>query len=90
MFKNQLVANDIYYVGVNDRNKYKFENSIPLPKGVSYNAYLIMDEKTALVDTVDVAFGDVFIGKIQSQLKGRKLDYLIINHMEPDHSGSIR
>jgi anaerobic nitric oxide reductase flavorubredoxin len=90
MFKNQLVANDIYYVGVNDRNKFKFENSIPLPKGVSYNAYLIMDEKTALVDTVDVAFGDVFIGKIQSQLKGRKLDYLIINHMEPDHSGSIR
>ena len=90
MFRNQLVAKDIYYVGVNDRNKAKFENSLPLPKGVSYNSYLIMDDKTALVDTVDVAFGDVFIEKIKSQLQGRTLDYLIVNHMEPDHSGSIR
>ena len=90
MFKNQFVANEIFYVGVNDRNKHKFENMIPLPKGVSYNAYLIMDQKTALVDTVDVAFGDVFMDKILSQLNGRTLDYLIINHMEPDHSGSIR
>lgn len=90
MFKNQQIAKDIYYVGVNDRQKHKFENMIPLPNGVSYNAYLIMDEKTALVDTVDISFGDVFIDKIQSQLQGRTLDYLIINHMEPDHSGSIR
>ena len=56
----------------------------------SYNAYLIADEKTALIDTVDISFGDIFIDKIQSQLQGRSLDYLIINHMEPDHSGSIR
>lgn len=90
MFKNQQIAKDIYYVGVNDRQKHKFENMIPLPNGVSYNAYLIMDKKTALVDTVDISYGDVFIDKIQSQLKGRTLDYLIINHMEPDHSGSIR
>jgi len=90
MFQNQKITTDIYYVGVNDRQKAKFENMIPLPHGVSYNAYLIMDEKTALIDTVDIAFGDLFVNKIQSQLEGRALDYLIINHMEPDHSGSIR
>lgn len=90
MFKNQQITKDIFYVGVNDRQKHKFENMIPLPFGVSYNAYLIMDTKTALIDTVDISFGDIFINKIQSQLNGRTLDYIIINHMEPDHSGSIR
>lgn len=90
MFQNQEIAKDIFYVGVNDRQKHKFENMLPLPLGVSYNAYLIIDEKTALVDTVDIAMGDIFIDKIQSQLQGRPLDYLIINHMEPDHSGSIK
>jgi anaerobic nitric oxide reductase flavorubredoxin len=90
MFKNQQIAKDIFYVGVNDRQKHKFENMLPLPYGVSYNAYLLTDEKTALIDTVDISFGDVFIEKIQSQLQGRPLDYLIINHMEPDHSGSIK
>lgn len=90
MFKNQQIAKDIFYVGVNDRQKHKFENMLPLPNGVSYNAYLMIDEKTALIDTVDISFGDIFIDKIQAQLQGRPLDYLIINHMEPDHSGSIR
>ena len=90
MFKNHQIGNNIFYVGVNDRQKHLFENMLPLPLGVSYNSYLIVDEKTVLVDTVDSCFGDVFIGKIKAQLAGRKLDYLIINHMEPDHSGSIR
>ena len=90
MFQNQEIAKDIFYVGVNDRQKHKFENMLPLPLGVSYNAYMIIDEKTALIDTVDIAMGDLFIDKIQSQLQGRTLDYLIINHMEPDHSGSIK
>jgi len=90
MFQNQQITKDIYYVGVNDRQKNKFENMIPLPFGVSYNSYLIMDKMTALIDTVDISMGDIFIDKIQSQLQGRTLDYLIINHMEPDHSGSIR
>ena len=90
MFQNQQITEDIFYVGVNDRQKHKFENMIPLPVGVSYNAYMIMDQKTALIDTVDISLGDIFIDKIQSQLQGRPLDYLIINHMEPDHSGSIR
>lgn len=89
MFKNIEIQNNIFYVGVNDRLKHKFENMLPLPYGVSYNSYLIIDEKTALIDTVDCCYGDLFISKIQSQLQGRKLDYLIINHMEPDHSGSI-
>jgi len=90
MFQNQEIAKDIFYVGVNDRQKHKFENMLPLPMGVSYNSYLIIDEKIALVDTVDIAMGDIFIDKIQSQLQGRPIDYLIINHMEPDHSGSIK
>lgn len=90
MFQNQEIAKDIFYVGVNDRQKHKFENMLPLPYGVSYNSYLIVDEKTALIDTVDISFGDIFIEKIQSQLKDKPLDYLIINHMEPDHSGSIK
>ena len=89
MYLNMEIAKDIYYVGVNDRIKHKFENMLPLPYGVSYNSYLIVDEKVALVDTVEISFGDVFIDKIQSQLRDRQIDYLIINHMEPDHSGSL-
>lgn len=89
MYLNTKIAEEIFYVGVNDRQKDKFENMMPLPYGVSYNSYLIVDEKVALIDTVEISFGDVFIDKIQSQLNGRAIDYLIINHMEPDHSGSI-
>ena len=84
------VADNIFYVGVNDRQKHLFENLWPLPHGVSYNSYLILDEKTALIDTVDVCYSDVFFRKIELLLNGRPLDYLIVNHMEPDHSGSIR
>ncbi|MGM9798069.1 MAG: FprA family A-type flavoprotein [Parabacteroides sp.] len=84
------IANQIYYVGVNDRQKTLFENMWPLPYGVSYNAYLIVDEKTVLVDTVDVCYSDLFLKKVAEALQGRTLDYLIVNHMEPDHAGSIR
>lgn len=84
------IANQIYYVGVNDRQKTLFENMWPLPYGVSYNAYLIVDEKTVLVDTVDVCYSDLFLKKVADALQGRTLDYLIVNHMEPDHAGSIR
>lgn len=89
MFKNLQVTDDIFYVGVNDRQKTKFENLIPLSRGVSYNSYIIMDEKTALIDSVDVSLGMLFVDKVLSQLNGRTLDYLIVNHMEPDHSGAI-
>ena len=81
---------NVHYVGVNDRSKALFENLWPLPYGVSYNSYLIADdEMVALVDTVDVAFFEVYLKKIKSVIGDRKINYLIINHMEPDHSGSI-
>lgn len=84
------VKGNIHYVGVNDRQKYLFENLWPLPNGVSYNSYLIDDEKTALIDTVDACYFEVFLHKIRQVIGDRPIDYLIINHMEPDHSGSIR
>ncbi|MDR2627702.1 MAG: FprA family A-type flavoprotein [Dysgonamonadaceae bacterium] len=83
------IKKDIFYVGVNDRTKQLFESLWPLPEGVSYNSYLISDEKTALFDTVDICYSDVFFEKLADALKGKPLDYLIINHMEPDHSGSL-
>lgn len=90
MYKLKEIADKIYYVGVNDRQKALFENLWPLPYGVTYNSYLIVDEKSVLVDTVDVCYSDVFLKKIADALDGRPLDYLIVNHMEPDHAGSIR
>ena len=83
------ITDFIYYVGVNDRHKSLFENMWPLPQGVSYNSYLIVDERTVLIDTVDIAYSDIFFRKLGEALNGRTLDYLVINHMEPDHSGSI-
>lgn len=79
----------IYYVGVNDRNKHRFEGLWALPYGVSYNSYLIVDEQVALVDTVDAAYFGEFLDNIRQAIGNRPIDYLIINHMEPDHSGSI-
>ncbi len=89
MCKPLEIVNDIYYVGVNDRTKHLFESLWPLPNGVSYNSYLIVDEKVALVDTVDICYSDVFFRKITTLLGDRPIDYLVVNHMEPDHSGSI-
>lgn len=79
----------VHYVGVNDRHKYMFENLWPLPYGVSYNSYLIDDEKVTLIDTVEVSFFTKFLNNIQKVIGNRPIDYLVINHMEPDHSGSI-
>ena len=83
------ISSDIFYVGVNDRETFLFENIWPLPKGVSYNSYLVKDKKNVLIDTVKVSKINIFIQKIRALLKGDPLDYLIINHMEPDHSGAI-
>jgi len=80
---------NVYYVGVNDRKTHLFENLWPIPHGVSYNSYIIKDEKTALFDTVEIGQSSVFIKKVLNVLDGRDLDYLIVNHMEPDHGGSI-
>lgn len=90
MLKPIQIKEDLYYIGVNDRTKALFENLWSLPKGVSYNSYLIIDEKTALFDTVDICYSDIFLQKLETALNGRSLDYLVINHMEPDHSGSLR
>ena len=84
------ITNGIHYVGVNDRCKYKFENLWPLPYGVSYNAYLITDKKNVLIDTVDAAYTDRLLDNIAEIIGDGKIDYLIINHMEPDHSASIQ
>ncbi|NDV95685.1 FprA family A-type flavoprotein [Dysgonomonas sp. 521] len=89
MLKPIPLKEDLYYIGVNDRTKHLFENLWPLPKGVSYNSYLIKDEKTALFDTVDICYSDIFFHKLEIALEGKSLDYVIINHMEPDHSGSL-
>ncbi|MGP1436582.1 MAG: FprA family A-type flavoprotein [Phocaeicola sp.] len=80
---------NVHYVGVNDRQKYLFENLWPLPNGVSYNSYLIADDKIALIETVDVRYFEVYIKKIKNVIGEKPIDYLIIDHMEPDHSGSI-
>lgn len=89
MCKPLEIEKDIFYVGVNDRTKHLFESLWPLPNGVSYNSYLIVDEKVALIDTVDICYSDVFFRKITSLLGDKPIDYLVVNHMEPDHSGSI-
>ena len=83
------ITRKIYYVGVNDRHKTLFEGLWPLPNGVSYNAYLIDDEKVCLVDTVEVGFFTPFLENIREIIGDRKIDYVIVNHMEPDHSGSL-
>lgn len=83
------IKNKVYYVGVNDRNKSLFEGLWPLPNGVSYNSYLIDDDKVVLVDTVEVDFFTQFIENIKEVIGERPIEYLVVNHMEPDHSGSI-
>lgn len=83
------IKNNVYYVGVNDRNKALFEGLWPLPNGVSYNSYLIDDNQIVLIDTVEVDFFTQYIENIREVIGDRKVDYLVINHMEPDHSGSI-
>ena len=83
------ITDKIYYVGVNDRNKSLFEGLWPLPNGVSYNSYLIVDEKTCLIDTVEADFFTQYLENIREVIGERPVDYLVVNHMEPDHSGSI-
>lgn len=85
----QQITNNVFYVGVNDRNKNLFEGLWPLPNGVSYNSYLIVDDKVCLVDTVEVDFFMAYIKNIQEVIGDRRIDYLVVNHMEPDHSGAI-
>ena len=83
------VTNDIKYIGVNDHQVDLFEGQYVVPNGMSYNSYLILDEKTAVMDTVDKNFTDEWLANLERALEGRKPDYLVVQHMEPDHSANI-
>ena len=89
MHCTHLIAPDTWYVGASDRRLAKFENLFPIPRGVSYNSYVILDEKTALLDTADASVAGQFLENVAHALNGRKLDYLIVDHMEPDHAATI-
>lgn len=83
------VTDDLYWVGGSDRRLALFENVYPIPRGVSYNSYVLLDEKTVLLDTVDASISGLFFENLEYVLNGRTLDYLIVNHMEPDHCAVI-
>ena len=89
MYTVRKVTEDLYWVGANEHRLHLFENIHPIPRGVSYNSYLLMDEKTVLFDTVDWAVCREFLNNIEHVLDGRDLDYVIINHLEPDHAASL-
>ncbi len=84
-----FISNDIRYIGVNDHNIDLFEGQYVVPNGMAYNSYVIIDEKIAVMDTVDQNFGGQWLKNLEAALEGRKPDYLIVQHMEPDHSANI-
>ena len=84
-----FITNDIKYIGVNDHEVDLFEGQYVVPNGISYNSYVILDEKIAVMDTVDQNFGEQWLTNLESVLEGRKPDYLVVHHMEPDHSANI-
>lgn len=83
------VTDDLYWVGANDNRLSLFENIHPIPEGVSYNSYLLLDQKVALFDTVDWAVGQQFLENLSALLNGRAIDYVIVNHFEPDHAATL-
>ena len=83
------VTDDLYWVGANDHRLALFENIHPIPFGISYNSYLLLDEKTVLFDTADWSVGRQFLENVEAVLDGRPLDYLVIDHMEPDHAAAV-
>jgi len=89
MYNTKKIADDLFWVGANDRRLSVFEGVYPVPTGVSYNSYLLMDEKTVLLDTADKSVTHQFMENVAHVLGGRSLDYLVINHMEPDHCAEI-
>lgn len=91
MHQKVKLSDNIYWIGVNDRRTHLFENQWPLPNGVAYNSYLICDKKNCLVDTVEISRMETYIEKIKEIIGAEgKIDYLIINHMEPDHTGAVK
>ena len=89
MYCVKKITEDMYWIGASDRRLELFENVYPIPKGVSYNSYVIMDEKTVLLDTVDHSVCEQFLENLEYVLNGRSLDYIVVNHMEPDHCASL-
>ena len=89
MYCVQPIREDLYYVGASDRRLALFENVYPIPRGVSYNAYVLLDEKTVLLDTADWSVGERFLENLEHVLAGRPLDYVVVNHMEPDHCATL-
>ena len=89
MYCVKEIGGGLYWVGGNDRKLHLFESQYPIPRGVSYNAYLQLDEKTVLLDTVDKSISGQFLENVEHVLAGRSLDYLIVNHMEPDHCATV-
>ena len=83
------ITNDIRYIGVNDHQVDLFEGQYVVPNGMAYNSYVILDEKVAVMDSVDANFGEEWLGNLERELAGRKPDYLLVQHMEPDHSANI-
>ena len=84
------ITNDIKYIGVNDKDIDLFESQYIVPNGVSYNSYLIKDEKNVVMDSVDLRKADEWLENLDKELNGEKPDYLVVSHVEPDHSGSIK
>lgn len=89
MYCTRSITDDLHWLGASDRRLALFENAYPIPRGVSYNAYLLLDEKTVLLDTVDLAVGELFFENLEHVLQGRKLDYVVVNHVEPDHCATL-
>ena len=83
------VTGDLYWVGANDRHTPLFENIHPIPRGVSYNSYLLLDEKTVLFDCVDWSAAPQLVENVESLLQGRGLDYIVLHHLEPDHGAGL-
>ena len=89
MHNTRRIAEDVIYVGASDRRLALFENVYPIERGVSYNSYVVLDEKTVLLDTADHSVSREFLENVEAALQGRTLDYLVVNHMEPDHCAVI-
>ena len=89
MYTVRKVTDDLYYVGGNDHRLELFENIFPIPEGVTYNSYLLKDEKNVLFDTVDWSIVKDYLENVSEVLDGEDLDYLVIHHLEPDHAAAI-
>ena len=85
--KDTYISDSVVYVGVDDKTIDLFESQYVVPNGVSYNSYVILDDKIAIMDTVDPRATDEWLGNVEKAMAGRKPDYLVIQHVEPDHAG---